>query len=269
MKNLIEKNLSQTILPNYFYRLGTLYLNGIGVESNIDLAEEYLLKSENSGMEADLSLSTLYYLQKYNKVNLEKACMYLEKLVKIDYFKDVIFYYNLCSMVNNEIYNQKSACKFLKKHLKSNPRACYIYAVCIKRGVIDDQKCNVEELLKYAVNSNIDGAVYEYVDTLKQKGNVDNNYLISLLESNITDVNSMYELACMYESSDIDKAIELLKKCIEKSSLVSMLELGKIYSDKKYNKFDLELAKYYLNMAKANGMIIADIELMKLKKKYE
>ena len=27
----IEKNLSQTILPNYFYRLGTLYLNGIGV----------------------------------------------------------------------------------------------------------------------------------------------------------------------------------------------------------------------------------------------
>ena len=29
----IEKNLSQTILPNYFYRLGTLYLNGIGVIS--------------------------------------------------------------------------------------------------------------------------------------------------------------------------------------------------------------------------------------------
>ncbi len=269
-KDVALKNILNNFSYNAHYRLGTLYLLGIGVEQNTDLAEKYLLEVYNNNAVFSTNLAVLYYLPKYNKYNLKNVCKYLELPLKVKYFRDAVLYYKLCEQVNDNYYNPKLACSFLKDKLKLNKGAAFYYAVCMKRGIINDENENVEELLEGAVNNNVPGAILEYVDTLKQNMSEENNKkIIELLEKS-NDVKSMYELASMYLKDkylDVDKAISLYEKCAKNSYPIAMLELGKIYSNKKYNRVDIQKAKEYLEMAVKNGIVMAEIELMKLNKK--
>lgn len=265
-------DFSFNYLYNYKMRLGIMYLTGIGVKQDIDLAEKYLLEDGNTIM-SDIALGYIYFNEKFNRQDYIKACKYFSRPVKAGYIKDVIFYYNLCEKAQGTKYNVQYACSILKGVLDTNKEACFKYAVAIKRGMIEDT-VDVEKLLKEAVDANINGALYEYVDTLKGKYGITKE-VVRLLEDDVKNVNinSMYELATIYANNkeyyNIEKAISLYEKCIEKSHPYSMLELGKIYSNEKYGKLDIKKAKEYFNSAIKNGVLVAEMELMKLEKRYE
>lgn len=60
-----------------FLNLGRAYMEGDGVEVDIDKAEEYLTKAEESGLiEANMYLGDLFFLDKYGKKDIDRALNY-------------------------------------------------------------------------------------------------------------------------------------------------------------------------------------------------
>lgn len=68
---------------NALNNIGFLYLNGLGVEINIDRAEEYwIIASEKGDDKSQMNLVNLYQSNQYGKLNYSKAIFYCELVSK-------------------------------------------------------------------------------------------------------------------------------------------------------------------------------------------
>lgn len=260
------------VLPNneytYFLKLGVMYFSGTYVKKDLEKAEKYFLKIADKNILVEFALGNMYLTPNFKNYNLELACKYLLPSLKCEYFDGELMYYDLCKKVNNEKYNEKFACKLLKKKIPSDPKACFIYADCLKRNIIQDDKVDIENLLKIAMDNNIENSLYEYVSYVSEKYGVDDN-IINLLKKS-KDIKCMFFLASIYKNDkkyfNIDEAIKLYEICASENKIEAYYELARIYLDEKYKIKDKNKAISYLKKASENGLLIAELELIKQEK---
>ncbi len=226
----IEKDNGIETDGTVLYNLGTMNLNGLGTEKNLEKAIDYLLKSAHQNNEyAQYTLGKMYLKGEEVKQNIEYASLWLNASADQG---NQFAQYQLGCIYYREEYGMKDIYKSISYLEQSadqgNQFAQYQLGIIYLKG--DDAEQNFS-------------LAYDY---LYQAAEQDNQFAQYQL--------GMIFLKGEFTNIDYDKAISYLKQSAEQNNQFAQYQLGKLYyfgaDGVEVNK---DLALDYLNKSAAQG----------------
>ncbi len=226
----IEKDNGIETDGTVLYNLGTMNLNGLGTEKNLEKAIDYLLKSAHQNNEyAQYTLGKMYLKGEEVKQNIEYASLWLNAAADQG---NQFAQYQLGCIYYREEYGMKDIYKSISYLEQSadqgNQFAQYQLGIIYLKG--DDAEQNFS-------------LAYDY---LYQAAEQDNQFAQYQL--------GMIFLKGEFTNIDYDKAISYLKQSAEQNNQFAQYQLGKLYyfgaDGVEVNK---DLALDYLNKSAAQG----------------
>ena len=226
----IEKDNGIETDGTVLYNLGTMNLNGLGTEKNLEKAIDYLLKSAHQNNEyAQYTLGKMYLKGEEVKQNIEYASLWLNASADQG---NQFAQYQLGCIYYREEYGMKDIYKSISYLEQSadqgNQFAQYQLGIIYLKG--DDAEQNFS-------------LAYDY---LYQAAEQDNQFAQYQL--------GMIFLKGKFTNIDYDKAISYLKQSAEQNNQFAQYQLGKLYyfgaDGVEVNK---DLALDYLNKSAAQG----------------
>lgn len=226
----IEKENGTETDSTVLYNLGTMNLEGLGTEKNLEKAIEYLLKSAHQNNEyAQYTLGKMYLKGEEVKQNIEYSSLWLKASADQG---NQFAQYQLGCIYYREEYGMKDIYKsisYLEQSAEQNNQfAQYQLGIIYLKG--DDAELNFS-------------LAYDY---LYQAAEQDNQFAQYQL--------GMIFLKGEFTNIDYDKAISYLKQSAEQNNQFAQYQLGKLYyfgaDGVEVNK---DLALDYLNKSAAQG----------------
>ena len=211
------------------YRLGVMYLNGLGTETDVNTAVEWFDKSvQNGNSYAAYQLGRIYYSDNFNLQDLQKAEKYF--LIAAENDNPFAFYYlGNIYLTNNEL--DKSVKYFEKAEGGNIAHASY------KLGQIyADEQSPLFNLQKSA--EHFSKALSQYIEDYN---------------ANPDDFTS-YRIGQMYFNSlgtkqNIEEAVSWFEKSAQQGNSDAFCQLGNIYSSDEFLMKNTEKANRYFNIA--------------------
>lgn len=233
MKQINRQIDSDHWIGNYlFYKVGRMYLDGTGVEKDIEKGIEYLKQSDSSF--ADYTIGSLYYKGKGVEQNFQLAYDYFDKACNTEDQKPIPFaLFNMAEMIENNLVNTKD--------YSSDD----LYKLAYYEFVSSDEK-TPSDMIEYriakmliegkGVEPNQEGAE-KYLRLSSLKGNTFAQTLLA----------SIY-----LESGDDEKAalaIGLLETAADNNNDNAMYQYSKLLLDRNSAYYDEEKGMKYLQAA--------------------
>ncbi len=226
----IEKDNGTETDSTVLYNLGTMNLEGLGTEKNLEKAIEYLLKSAHQNNEyAQYTLGKMYLKGEEVKQNIEYASLWLNASADQG---NQFAQYQLGCIYYREEYGMKDIYKsisYLEQSAEQgNQFAQYQLGIIYLKG--DDAEQNFS-------------LAYDYLYQAAEQANQFAQYQLGMifLKGEFTNI-------------DYDKAISYLKQSAEQNNQFAQYQLGKLYyfgaDGVEVNK---DLALDYLNKSAAQG----------------
>ncbi len=282
----IEYKISNDVrMEDYLnYKVGCMYIDGNGIESDIELGIEYL-KQSNSAF-AKYKVGSIYYKGEGVEQNYQLAFEYFESACNNEGQEPMPYaLYNMAEMIENKAVTE------------TDYKASDLYRIAFERYVADDEK-SPDDKTEYRIASMLlDGKGVEpdlekAIDYLKQsaeKGNQNAQYTlgkiylsdeygvydfstaVAYLEQSAEQGNqyAQYTLGKIYLSDDygvedVDMAIMYLTRSAEQDNQFAQYTLGVIYSDEGFKGANKDLAKEYFTKSAKQGNEYAQYKLGKL-----
>ncbi len=211
------------------YRLGVMYLNGLGTETDVNTAVEWFDKAvQNGNSYAAYQLGRIYYSDNFNLQDLQKAEKYF--LIAAENDNPFAFYYlGNIYLTYNEL--DKSVKYFEKAEGGNIAHASY------KLGQIyADEQSPLFNLQKSA--EHFSKALSQYIEDYN---------------ANPDDFTS-YRIGQMYFNSlgtkqNIEEAVSWFEKSAQQGNSDAFYQLGNIYSSDEFLMKNTEKANRYFNIA--------------------
>lgn len=282
----IENKISNDIrMEDYLnYKVGCMYIDGNGVEPNIELGIEYL-KQSNSAF-AKYKVGSLYYGDEGVEQNYQLAFEYFEGACNTEGQEPMPYaLYNMAEMIERKAVTE------------TDYKASDLYRIAFEHYVTDDEK-SPDSKTEYRIASMLlDGKGVETdlekaIDYFKQSAEKGHQYAqytlgkiylsdeygvydfsaaVSYLEQSAEQGNqyAQYTLGKIYLSDeygveDVDMAIMYLTQSAEQDNQFAQYTLGVIYSDEEFEGADRDLAKEYFTKSAEQGNEYAQYKLGKL-----
>ena len=211
------------------YRLGVMYLNGLGTETDVNTAVEWFDKAvQNGNSYAAYQLGRIYYSDNFNLQDLQKAEKYF--LIAAENDNPFAFYYlGNIYLTYNEL--DKSVKYFEKAEGGNIAHASY------KLGQIyADEQCPLFDPQKSA--EHFSKALSQYIEDYN---------------ANPDDFTS-YRIGQMYFNSlgtkqNIEEAVSWFEKSAQQGNADAFCQLGNIYLSDEFLMKNTEKANRYFNIA--------------------
>lgn len=244
---------------NLEYRIGIMYLNGLGTEQNTELAKEYLEMSAESGNAYVMNKMAMIYLDEGNEEMLPKAMEYLN--VAATKGNNSMAQYTLGNIYSSENYGMcdvdKAISWYKKAEKNGNEFASY------NLGKIYLQNEDYNNAIEHFKLCNNKYAYYSlskiYLDKELEVYNLDEGIKYLEMAANEGNDFASYRLGKVYASDehgikDIDKAVYWFEKAENAGNEFASYSLGKIYYEQgkfeqavvKFEKCKNEYAYYYV-----------------------
>lgn len=244
---------------NLEYRIGIMYLSGLGIEQNADIGKEYLEMSAEAGNTYAMNKLAMIYLDEGNEEQLPKAIEYLN--IAATKGNNSMAQYTLGNIYSAENYGMKdiqTAINWYSKAEKAgNEFASY------KLGKIYLQNEDYNNAIEHLKLCNNKYAYYSlskiYLDKELEVYNLDEGIKYLEMAANEGNEFASYRLGKIYNSDeygmqDIDKAIYWYEKAENAGNEFASYNLGKIYYEQgdynqailKFEKCQNEFAYYYI-----------------------
>ncbi|MCM1220139.1 MAG: relaxase MobL [Lachnospiraceae bacterium] len=259
LKQLNRQIDSDHWLGNYlFYKVGRMYLDGTGVEKNIEKGIEYLKQSDSSF--ADYTIGSLYYRGEGVEQNHQLAYDYFDKACNAEEQKPIPFaLFNMAEMIENNLvsnsdYNADDLYKLAFHEFVSadekNPSDMLEYRIA--KMLIDGKgvEPNQEEAEKYLRLSSLKGNTFAqtrlasiYLDSGDDEKAELAMGLLEMAANNDND-SAMYQYAklLLEENSsyfDEEKGMNYLKMAVDKENQFAQYRLGKIFINENTKYYNL------------------------------
>ncbi len=223
--------------PHAMYKLAMAYLNGRGIEKDIDKAIQWLIKAgQNGSDDAKLQMGMMYFKGNILQKDDKKA---LKMFIEAAQAQNKLAMYNAA-----RIYHQQK-----------DPRAIQWYQKAAQKGLTSalNQLAQMHFLGNIA-QKDLKKAFYYYSLAAEQK-----------------DINAMYNLGVLYLNGigtkvDHQKAMKWLLMAAEQGEPESMYQIALIYHKAKGVEMDLETAIYWYQKAAKAGSQKAEKQLAELNK---
>ena len=243
------------------YRIGKMYMAGVGTEQNYEQAAEWLAQAANAGNKyAQYSLAGLYYRGLGVEQSFEKAFMLYEKSAEAG---NAYASYELAKMYRDGVgtaKNQSQANIYFRdayagfvvmEAQSSDDRLQYRLGQMCRDGVGTDVNPELaEDYFTRSARLNNENAQYALSKIyLKQDDPAKSEQAIAWLEK-LAEKDSEYAQHTLGQQylkgevvpQDIDRAIELLTKSAEQNNQFAQYTLGKLYLDGEAVSQDIEQA---------------------------
>lgn len=202
----------------FFAKIHLLYQFKI---SDFNLIIQYLIDASNASIaEAQFFLGFIYESDKFVKQDIEKA---------IKYYKMTAAKYSQARINLGRIFYEG---KYVKRNIKE----------AIKYFDLAKKEDNNYDAMNYL------GIIFKNgIDVPKDIQLAKNNFELAAKEKYAP---SLYNLGNIFLNEDIvDKAIEYYEQASNQGYLLAYFQLGMIYIDKIYKKYDIEKAIHYFSIA--------------------
>ena len=252
-----------------YYRLGSMNLNGIGTEKNLELAKDYLEKAAALGnVDAKYGLGKLHLMEEPEVYDPTKAVTYLEEAAENDHSYAQYKLGKLLvegTIVPGDLHK---GIRWLEASAEQdNPYAQYYLGKLYLYGdVVEANPDRAALLLNSAIQQGNLSAEYLLGKALwdgKYIGANQNRALELLTDAAERNYDpAMYALAKIYlagyvSDADIAKAVELLEKAAEADNQFAQYQLGKMLLFGQHVEQDEEAGKEWLRRSAAQGNIYA------------
>ena len=240
---------AKKLRPYIQYRIGKMFLYGLGMEKAPETAFKWLEQSAIAGNKfAQHSLANMFCYGEGTEKNLTKAVIWYSEAARqgmpySDYALAQIYFYG-----NGTEQNEKTAQEHYKKALSG-----------FLAYVADDQ---ADDKLSYKIGR----MYYSGLGTETDK-RIGLKYLLnSAAKGNMQAKRIVGQelISGEYLSKDIDYGIELLTKCADNGDGSAAYKLGKTYFKEECVAADYDKAEKYLKTAADNGNEFAMYSLAKL-----
>lgn len=226
---------------NLEYRIGIMYLNGLGTEQDYDKAKEYLEMAAEAGNTYAMNRLAMIYIDEGNIEMLPKAIDYLTKAATKG--KNCMAQYTLGNIYSSDKYG-----------MQDMDKAIYWYEKAESGG---------NEFASYKLGKIYLGAK-DYVNAVKHLEMCNNKYAYySLAKIYLDETNEMF---------NPEKGIGYMEKAAEEGNQFAMYRMGNIYYQGTYTEKDIDKAVYWYEKAENSGNEYASFRLGKIyyeQKDYE
>lgn len=232
------------------YRVGRMYLDGTGVEKDIEKGIEYLKQSDSPF--ADYTLGSLYYRGEAVEQDFRLAYDYFNKACSIEGQKPIPFaLYNMAEMTENNLidepeYNADDLYRLAFEGFvsadNSDPNDMIEYRIA--KMLLDGKgtEPNQDEAEQYLQLSSLKGNTFaqtRLASLYLESGDAENTGLaMRLLETaaNNDNDNAMYQYAKLLLDStsadyDQEKGMQYLRMAVDKNNPFAQFKMGKILLD--------------------------------------
>lgn len=211
------------------YRIGKMYIDGIGTTKNIDLGIKYLEEAANLNNEYALNTLSKIYLDKNSKYfSVDYALKYLNKGAKLN---NKNAQYNLGKLYLNKDYGIVNISKGIKLLQMSADNDNLYAGLTLAEFYYKQSKTyfNIDKVKTY----------------LSKASQSENSYVLYALGKLYLNKN--------YESYDIEKGISCLEKASNLNNDNAQLLLAKIYLNKEDKYYNFEKGIKFLKKSIDNG----------------
>ena len=252
-----------------YYRLGSMNLNGIGTEQNLEVAKDYLEKAAALGnVDAKYGLGKLHLLEDPETYDPAKAVAYLEEAAENDHSYAQYKLGKLLIAGTIVPADISKGIRWLEASAEQdNPYAQYFLGKLYLYGdVIEADPDRALLMLSRAIRQGNLPAEYLLGKALWEGKYISANQNRALeLLTDAAERNydpAMYALAKIYlagyvSDADIAKAVELLEKAAEADNQFAQYQLGKMLLFGQHVEQDEEAGKEWLRRSAAQGNIYA------------
>ena len=240
---------AKKLRPYIQYRIGKMFLYGLGMEKAPETAFKWLEQSAIAGNKfAQHSLANMFCYGEGTDKNIEKAFLWYSEAARqgmpySDYALAQIYFYG-----NGTEQNEKIA----QEHYKKALSGFFAYAA-------DDQ---ADDKLSYKIGL----MYYSGLGTETDKKTALKYLLNSAAKGNMQAKRIVGQelISDEYLPRDIDYGLELLTECADNGDSSAAYKLGKIYFKGEYVAADYDKAEQYLKTAVDKGNEFAIYSLAKL-----